>query len=85
MKIIDYLKNTQKTLFSFEILPPLKGKDINLIYEVIDPLMEFNPQYLNITYHREETVYKRHKSGLLEKKTVHKREVSAKKKPKMRL
>ncbi len=73
MKVVDYLKNTKKTLFSFEILPPLKGKDINLIYEVIDPLMEFNPQYLNITYHREETVYKRHKSGLLEKKTVHKR------------
>ncbi len=73
MKVVDYLKNTKKTLFSFEILPPLKGKDINLIYQVIDPLMEFNPQYLNITYHREETVYKRHKSGLLEKRTVHKR------------
>ena len=73
MKIINHFKNTEKTLFSFEILPPLKGKDINLIYEVIDPLMEFDPKYLNITYHREEVVYKRHKSGLLERKTVHKR------------
>ncbi len=73
MKITEHFKNTDKTLFSFEILPPLKGKDINLIYEVIDPLMEFGPKYLNITYHREEVVYKRHKSGLLERKTVHKR------------
>ncbi|MDF1548598.1 MAG: methylenetetrahydrofolate reductase [NAD(P)H] [Bacteroidales bacterium] len=73
MKVVDHLKNNDKTLFSFEILPPLKGKDINLIYEVIDPLMEFEPKYLNITYHREEVVYKRHKSGLLERKTVHKR------------
>ena len=73
MKVIQQFKNSDKTLFSFEILPPLKGKDINLIYEVIDPLMEFEPKYLNITYHREEVVYKRHKSGLLEKKTVHKR------------
>lgn len=73
MKVIEHFKNSDKTLFSFEILPPLKGKDINLIYEVIDPLMEFGPKYLNITYHREEVVYKRHKSGLLEKKTVHKR------------
>lgn len=73
MKIVDYYNDAKKTLFSFEILPPLKGKDINLIYDVIDPLMEFEPKYLNITYHREETVYKRHKSGLLEKKTVHKR------------
>ncbi len=73
MKVIDDLKKAEKTLFSFEILPPLKGKDINLLYDVIDPLMEFDPKYLNITYHREELVYKRHKSGLLEKKTVHKR------------
>ncbi len=73
MKVVEHLKSADKTLFSFEILPPLKGKDINLIYEVIDPLMEFEPKYLNITYHREEVVYKRHKSGLLEKKTVHKR------------
>ncbi len=73
MKIRDSLEQSEKTLFSFEILPPLKGKDINLIYDVIDPLMEFDPKFLNITYHREETVYKRHKSGLLEKKTVHKR------------
>jgi len=73
MKVIEHFKNSEKTIFSFEILPPLKGKDINLIYEVIDPLMEFEPKYLNITYHREEVVYKRHKSGLLEKKTVHKR------------
>ena len=72
-KVIDHIKQSEKTLFSFEILPPLKGKDINLIYEVIDPLMEFKPKYLNITYHREEVVYKKHKSGLLERKTVHKR------------
>ncbi|MCF6240541.1 MAG: methylenetetrahydrofolate reductase [NAD(P)H] [Bacteroidales bacterium] len=72
-KVIDHLNEAKKTLFSFEILPPLKGKDINLIYETIDPLMEFEPKFLNITYHREEVVYKRHKSGLLERKTVHKR------------
>ncbi len=72
-KVIDHIKQSEKTLFSFEILPPLKGKDINLIYEVIDPLMEFKPKYLNITYHREEVIYKKHKSGLLERKTVHKR------------
>jgi methylenetetrahydrofolate reductase (NADPH) len=73
MKVIELLKKSKKTLFSFEILPPLKGKDINLIYSTIEPLLEFKPPYVNITYHREEIVYKRHKSGLLEKKTVHKR------------
>lgn len=73
MKVIDNLKNVDKTQFSFEILPPLKGHTINSIYDTIDPLMEFKPININVTYHQEETVYKRHKSGLLEKKTVWKR------------
>jgi len=72
-KIIEHYNKSDKTLFSFEILPPLKGKDINLIYEVIDPLMEFKPKYLNITYHREEVIYKKLKSGFHERKTIHKR------------
>ncbi|MBI5218799.1 MAG: methylenetetrahydrofolate reductase [Bacteroidia bacterium] len=73
MKIVDIFKNSKKTLFSFELLPPLKGHDIDIIYQTVDPLMEFNPSYINITYHQEEIVYKKHKSGLLEKKTVRKR------------
>lgn len=73
MKIVNLFKNTDKTLFSFELLPPLKGNDINIIYNTIDPLTEFNPAYINITYHQEETVYKKHKSGLLEKRIVRKR------------
>lgn len=73
MKVVDHLNKAENTLFSFELLPPLKGKDINLIYKTIDPLMEFKPPFINVTYHREEVVYKRHKNGLLEKKTIHKR------------
>lgn len=73
MKIIDLIKKSKKPLFSFELLPPLKGNDINIIYNTIDPLTEFNPAYINITYHQEEIVYKKHKSGLLEKRVVRKR------------
>lgn len=72
-KIIDILKNTKKTLFSFELLPPLKGKSIESIYQTIDPLMEFNPLYVNVTYHQEEVVYKKRKDKLLEKSVVRKR------------
>jgi methylenetetrahydrofolate reductase (NADPH) len=73
MKVIDHLKNSTKTLFSFELLPPLKGHNINLIYKTIDPLLEFNPSFINITYHQEEVIYKKHESGLLEKKSIRKR------------
>lgn len=73
MKIIEQLRNTKKTLFSFEILPPLKGKSIQSIYDGIDPLLEFNPAFVNVTYHREEFIYKRREKGYLEKIAIKKR------------
>ena len=65
MKVIDHLKNAKGTLLSFEILPLLKGKDIRSIYEGIDPLLEFKPSFINVTYHREEVIYKERGHGLL--------------------
>jgi len=73
MKVTDHIKNAKETLFSFEILPPLKGKSIQSIYDGIDPLMEFKPKFVNVTYHREEYIYKEHDNGLLEKISVRKR------------
>ncbi|MFZ4106381.1 methylenetetrahydrofolate reductase [NAD(P)H], partial [Flavobacterium sp.] len=62
-----------KPLFSFEILPPLKGQNIQSIFDSIDPLMEFNPPFIDVTYHREEYEFKELPSGLLQKKIVKKR------------
>ncbi len=73
MKIIDQLKNNNTTLFSFELLPPLKGGNIDSVYHAIDPLLEFNPINVNITYHQQEVVYKKLQNGLLQKKTIRKR------------
>jgi len=74
MKVTDHLRNANgKTLFSIEILPPLKGKGMTDIYKAIDPLMEFKPSFIDVTYHREEYVYKKRNDGLLEKKSVRKR------------
>ncbi|MEJ6588348.1 MAG: methylenetetrahydrofolate reductase [NAD(P)H] [Crocinitomicaceae bacterium] len=73
MKVTDYLKDAKQTLFSFEILPPLKGKSIQSIYNGIDPLMEFKPKFVNVTYHREEYIYKEQENGLLEKVSIRKR------------
>jgi methylenetetrahydrofolate reductase (NADPH) len=73
VKVIDHLKKAKSTLFSFEILPPLKGKSISSIYEGIDPLVEFKPAFINVTYHREEYVYKKREKGYLEKVSIRKR------------
>jgi methylenetetrahydrofolate reductase (NADPH) len=73
MKVIDHLNNSKDTLFSFEILPPLKGKSIQSIFDGIDPLMEFKPKFINVTYHREEYIYKERENGLLEKIAIRKR------------
>ena len=73
MKVIDHIKQAKKTLFSFEILPPLKGSNIQSIFDGIDPLLEFNPSFINVTYHREEYIYKKREKGYLEKIAIRKR------------
>lgn len=72
-KITEHLKNAKKTLFSFEILPPLKGESMQNIYNCIDPLMEFNPPFIEVTYHREEFIYRKLPNGNLEKRATRKR------------
>jgi methylenetetrahydrofolate reductase (NADPH) len=73
MKVVDYIKDSKKPLFSFEIIPPLKGKGIEDIYAGIDPLIEFGPKFVNVTYHREEYKYKEMGDGLLKKISIRKR------------
>ena len=74
MKVIDHIKNSKgKTQFTFEILPPVKGYHINSIFDNVDPLMEFNPPFIDVTYHREEYIFNEKENGLLEKKIVRKR------------
>jgi|ERR1051326_3198527 methylenetetrahydrofolate reductase (NADPH) len=73
MKVIDHIKQAKSTLFSIEILPPLKGKSIQSIFDGIDPLMEFKPSFVDVTYHREEYVYKKREGGYLEKVSIRKR------------
>jgi methylenetetrahydrofolate reductase (NADPH) len=73
LKITEHLKNATKTLFSFELLPPLKGESIQSIFDAINPLMEFKPPFIDVTYHREEYVYKKRENGLLEKRSIRKR------------
>ena len=74
MKITEHLSRANgHPLFSFEILPPLKGQSIQGLFAAINPLMEFKPAFIDVTYHREEYVYKKHENGLLEKRTTRKR------------
>ena len=68
MKVTDHItKANGKTLFSFEIVPPQKGSNINDLYSNIDPLMEFKPPFIDVTTSREEYVYIE-KDGLFDRK-----------------
>ena len=73
MKVTEYIQKRKDTIFSFEIIPPLKGKGIEDLCAGIDPLMEFNPPFINVTYHREEYEYKKMGNGLLKKVSIRKR------------
>jgi methylenetetrahydrofolate reductase (NADPH) len=73
MKVIDHINEAKDTLISFEILPPLKGKGIQSLYKHLDPLMDFKPSYINVTYHRSEHVFKKNVDGSFQKVVVRKR------------
>lgn len=71
MKVTEHIKNANgNTLFSFEIVPPVKGQNIQELYNNIDPLMEFKPPFIDVTTSREEYVYVKKEGGLLERKTT---------------
>lgn len=73
MKVTDHINQAKDTLISFEVLPPLKGKGIEALYKHLDPLMEFKPSFINVTYHRSEHVFKKRVDGSFEKVVVRKR------------
>ena len=73
MKVIDHINQAKGTLVSFEVLPPLKGRGIEALYNHLDPLMEFKPSFINVTYHRSEHVFKKNTDGSFQKVIIRKR------------
>jgi len=73
MTVKQLLDTAKSQLFTFELLPPLKGHSLERIYKAIDRLIEFEPAYINFTSHRNEVIYKERPDGLLEKHTIRKR------------
>jgi methylenetetrahydrofolate reductase (NADPH) len=73
MRVVEAIEKSKKPLFTFEILPPVKGNDIQSIYRAIDPLMEFSPAFIEVTYHREEIKFRELADGSIEKKVLRKR------------
>ncbi|WP_343689431.1 methylenetetrahydrofolate reductase [NAD(P)H] [Chitinophaga sp.] len=73
MKVTEHIAQAKDTLISFEILPPLKGKSIESIYDHLDPLMTFKPAFINVTYHRSEHMFKKRSDGTFEKVEIRKR------------
>ena len=74
MHVVEAIANAKGSpLFTFEILPPEKGMDIQSIYDTIDPLIEFDPKFIEVTYHREEVAFREHNDGSIERKVLRKR------------
>ncbi len=74
MRVVEAIEKAKGSpLFSFEILPPEKGNDIQSIYDTIDPLIEFDPKFIEVTYHREEVEFREHPDGTIERKVLRKR------------
>ena len=71
--VIDLINSSDKPLFTFELLPPLKGHSIDRIYHTIENLLEYAPAYINFTSHRNEVVLAERPDGLIEKRVTRKR------------
>ncbi|MFO7851319.1 MAG: methylenetetrahydrofolate reductase [NAD(P)H] [Bacteroidota bacterium] len=73
MTVKEILNKAKSPLFTFELLPPLKGHSLERVYRAIDRLIKFEPAYINFTSHRNEVIYKERPDGLIEKRTIRKR------------
>ena len=73
MKVIDILRSAGRPFASFELVPPLKGSDVSILYQSIDPLMQFNPPFINVTCHRDEIEYVPNADGTFSMMTLSKR------------
>lgn len=73
MNILNTINNSDKTLISLEIVPPLRGHSLENIYKTLDPLMEYKPSFINVTYHREEVKFIEHPNGSIERRKVNRR------------
>ncbi len=74
MKVCDHIENAKgNTLISYEVLPPLKGGRMQDIFDMLDPLMEYKPPFIDVTYHRQEVVFNKRESGYYEKVSIRKR------------
>ena len=72
-KVIEHIRESKRTAFSFEILPPLKGNSIRRIYDLIDKLAEFDPKYINITSHHSEYIDKAEADDTVRKVNIRRR------------
>ena len=70
--VTELISKNNKTAFSFEILPPLKGNDIEKVYSIIDKLIEFDPQYINITTHHSEYMDQQMSDGSVKRINIRK-------------
>lgn len=67
MSVASFLASEHPTAFSFEVLPPVRGKSIEQVFNTIDRLMPFNPAYINITTHRTEIIYREVSEGVFQR------------------
>ena len=74
MKVTEHIARANgKPLFSVEILPPLKGQDVQSTFATLDPIVALNPSFIDVTYHRQEFIYKQKENGLLKRYQIRKR------------
>jgi methylenetetrahydrofolate reductase (NADPH) len=73
MKVIEHIAKSREPLFSFEIVPPPRGKGIGQLIEVIDQLTPFSPAWVDVTAHSSMAHYHEQEDGSIKRRVKKKR------------
>lgn len=73
MYVTEHIEKTSDPLFSYEIIPPLRGKSAQEIIDIVEQVMPYEPPFIDVTSHTAEAQYEEMGDGRVLRRVRRKR------------